>query len=178
MATSPSPFGSADTYTQYELLEPGSAKFRVTYYVTERTCVPCRALPPFLPPPGCCWLTRPSDAPSTLLTCRCWLLAASVGAVVHLNGTRPGSEETDLSARDVETCEPISATLVSGAELAAAGEAAQVGNGDPSRPDSLFSRIELRRRPLAAGAEARLRVNKTYRDPLSYYVDEEDGGAV
>jgi len=29
-------FYSHDNYTQYELLEPGSAQFAITYYVTER----------------------------------------------------------------------------------------------------------------------------------------------
>ena len=126
-----SPFDATDTYTEYELLEPGSAQFRVTYFVTE----------------------------------------LEEGATLHLNGTRPGSEETDLSAEDVATGTPIGASLVTGAELAAEG-AGQEG----ADPEALFSRMELAR-PVGAGGEARVRVNKTYRDPLSYWV-EDDGSLV
>ena len=125
-----SPFDGTDTYTEYELLEPGSAQFRVTYFVTE----------------------------------------LEEGATLHLNGTRPGSEETDLSAEDVATGAPIGASLVTGAELAAEGA------GEGLDPEALFSRMELAR-PVGAGGEARVRVNKTYRDPLSYWV-EDDGSLV
>jgi hypothetical protein len=131
-----SPFESTDTYTQYELLEPGSAQFRVTYFVTERR----------------------------------------EGATLHLNGTRPGSEETDLSAEDMMTSEPISAELVSGPSLIAEGAGDEIGNGNASDPDSMFSRIELARE-VAPGVEGRVRINKTYEDPLSYWV-EDDGSVV
>ena len=40
----------------------------------------------------------------------------------------------------------------------------------------MFSRIELAR-AVAPGAEARVRINKTYEDPLSYWV-EDDGSVV
>jgi hypothetical protein len=72
-----SPFETTDTYTQYELLAPGSSQFRVTYFVTER----------------------------------------AAGARLHLNGTRPGSEETELSANDVATGAAIPAALVGGPAL-------------------------------------------------------------
>ena len=131
-----SPFESTDTYTQYELLAPGSGKFRVTYFVTERR----------------------------------------EGATLHLNGTRRGSEETDLSASDLASGHEINATLVGGPSLLAEGAADQIGNGDASDPESMFSRIELARK-VAPGAEGRVRINKTYEDPLSYFV-ETDGTVV
>ena len=131
-----SPFESTDTYTQYELLAPGSGQFRVTYLVTERR----------------------------------------QGATLHLNGTRPGSEETDLSANDLATGREIGAALVSGPSLLAEGAGDQIGNGDPSDPESMFSKIELASK-VAPGAEARVRINKTYLDPLSYFV-EPDGTVV
>ena len=104
------------------------------------------------------------------------LLLRREGATLHLNGTRPGSEETDLSAEDLYSSAPISATLVSGPSLIDEGAGDQVGNGNASDPDSMFSRIELAR-AVAPGAEARVRINKTYEDPLSYWV-EDDGSVV
>ena len=98
------------------------------------------------------------------------------GATLHLNGTRRGSEETDLSANDLATGQEIGASLVSGPSLLAEGAGDQIGNGDATDPESMFSRIELARQ-VAPGAEGRVRINKTYEDPLSYFV-EDDGTVV
>jgi hypothetical protein len=98
------------------------------------------------------------------------------GATLHLNGTRRGSEETGLSASDLASGREIEASLVSGPALLAEGAGDQIGNGDASDPESMFSRIELARK-VAPGAEGRVRINKTYEDPLSYFV-EDDGTVV
>ena len=153
-----SPFEATDTYTQYELLAPGSAQFRVTYFVTERTCAatePSRAV-------------RPLTADLSHLCC-CCALGRREGATLHLNGTRPGSEQTDLSAEDLYSSAPISATLVSGPSLIAEDAGDQVGNGNASDPDSMFSRRRVGRLA-STGAGRGRRHAKTYSCTVVIYI--------
>jgi hypothetical protein len=120
-------FYSHDNYTQYELLEPGSHQFAITYYVTERRA----------------------------------------GAEYLLNQTRSGSEGSDIAVFDPRTGKPLKFDYMSGAELVAAGH---TGRLDPAEH---YIRAHLPR-PVAEGAEGRVKILKTYKDEKSYYPEGED----
>ena len=89
----------------------------------------------------------------------------AVGAALHINGVRPGSVESDLSVDDVESGAPLAAEEVSGQSLLDEGVAGEF------EPGERFVRIPLSR-PVAPGAEGRVRVNKTYMDAKSYWAEE------
>jgi len=108
-------------YTRYELLAPGSGKFRILYDVTE---------------------TR-------------------AGATLFFNPIRKGSVASEETVIDRASGKPLSFHVVSGAE-------AKVGGFAGADPMSDYIRVELSRPVPADGGEARIRIDKTYFDPLSY----------
>lgn len=118
----------ADEYTRYELLAPGSAKFRIRYDVT----------------------------------------ATTPGAQFFFNPIRKGSEATDEAVFDPATGAALRFEIVDGATARASGL--------PSADlDTRYIKVELPR-PVPAQGEIRIRIDKTYRDPKSYY--EENGQIV
>jgi hypothetical protein len=110
-----------DDYTRYELLEPDSAKFKITYEVTA---------------------TRP-------------------GTRLYFNIIRQGSEASDEAVFDQLTGRPLPWKVVSGTEARTAGQAG-------ADPEASYVQVTLAR-PVPAGGETRLRIDKTYRDAKSYY---------
>ncbi len=117
-----------DDYTRYELLAPGSGKFRIVYEVT----------------------------------------ATTAGARFYFNPIRQGSEASDEAVFDRATGQPLRFEIVDGAAARAAGF---------SRADlgTRYIQVTLPR-PVPEGGEIRLRIDKTYADPKSYY--QEGGGIV
>lgn len=115
----------ADAYTRYELLAPGSARFRIIYDVS----------------------------------------ATTAGAAWYFNPIRKGSVASDEAVYDRKTGKPLEFAVVGGAVAQAGGV---------SRADSAGSYIRVRlARPVPRDGEARLRIDKTYRDTTSYF--ERDG---
>ncbi len=110
-----------DDYTRYELLAPGSARFRIVYEVT----------------------------------------ATSPGARFYFNIIRKGSEASDEAVFDQMTGQPLPFTVVDGAAARAAGL-------QQADPDANYIQVTLPR-PVPKGGEIRLRIDKTYKDPKSYY---------
>lgn len=110
-----------DDYTRYELLAPGSARFRIVYEVT----------------------------------------ATSPGARFYFNIIRKGSEASDEAVFDQMTGQPLPFTVVDGAAARAAG----LQQADPA---ANYIQVTLPR-PVPKGGEIRLRIDKTYKDPKSYY---------
>ena len=89
--------------------------------------------------------------------------ATTPGAAYYFNPIRKGSEATDEAVYDRMTGKPLRFEVVSGAEARAAGQA----NADL---DTRYIKVHLRR-PVPSGGELRLRIDKTYRDPKSYFVE-------
>ena len=114
-----------DDYTRYELLAPGSGKFRIVYEVT----------------------------------------ATTPGAQFFFNPIRKGSEASDEAVYDRMTGQPLRFEIVDGAAARAAG----MSQADA---DTRYIQVTLPR-PVPAGGEIRLRIDKTYTDPKSYYQDGE-----
>jgi hypothetical protein len=114
---------SADEYTQYELLAPETAQFRILYDVT----------------------------------------ATTPGARYYFNPIRKGSEATDEAVLDPVTGAPLRFTEVDGATARAQGLAR-------ADLETRYIRVELPR-PVPQGGEVRIRIDKTYRDPKSYYIE-------
>jgi len=108
-------------YTRYELLAPGSAKFRIVYDIT----------------------------------------AARPGATAFFNPIRKGSIASDESVTDRMTGETLSYRVVTGREAVTTG----LPGGDPNYD---YIRVALAR-PVPAGGEGRIRIDKTYEDAKSYY---------
>jgi hypothetical protein len=91
--------------------------------------------------------------------------ATTPGAAYYFNPIRKGSEATDEAVYDRMTGKPLRFELVSGAEARAAGQA----NADL---DTRYIKVHLPR-PVPSVGEVRLRIDKTYRDPKSYFVEGE-----
>jgi len=115
----------ADSYTRYELLEPGSRSFRIYYDVS----------------------------------------ATTGGAEYYFNTLRSGSEHIVHGVTDLMTGRPLEWDVVDGSVARSTG----YPNADP---DGQYLRVRLAR-PVPGGGEARVRIDKTYRDTASYYRDGE-----
>ncbi len=89
--------------------------------------------------------------------------ATKPGARYFFNIIRKGSEASDEAVFDRATGLPLPWKVVTGAEARAAGQA----NADL---EASYIQVTLAR-PVPAGGEARLRIDKTYRDAKSYYRD-------
>jgi hypothetical protein len=87
--------------------------------------------------------------------------ATSPGARYFFNVIRKGSEASDEAVFDQATGQPLPWKVVTGTEALAAGQP----NADP---ETNYIQVTLPR-PVPAGGEIRLRIDKTYRDPRSYY---------
>jgi hypothetical protein len=96
-----------------------------------------------------------------------YLNQRQAGATTLLNQTRSGSEGSDVSVRDPQTGQPLKFEYKTGAELAAAGESGRLA------PAEHYIRAFLPR-PVPEGGEGRVRIEKTYLDEKSYYVQGED----
>ena len=93
--------------------------------------------------------------------------ATKPGARYFFNIIRKGSEASDEAVFDRATGLPLPWKVVTGAEARAAGQA----NADL---EANYIQVTLAR-PVPLGGEARLRIDKTYRDAKSYY---RDGDAI
>jgi len=93
--------------------------------------------------------------------------ATKPGARYFFNIIRKGSEASDEAVVDQMTGLPLPWKVVTGAEARAAGQA----NADL---EANYIQVTLAR-PVPIGGEARLRIDKTYRDAKSYY---RDGDAI
>ena len=93
--------------------------------------------------------------------------ATKPGARYYFNVIRKGSEASDEAVFDRTTGLPLPWKVVTGAEARAAGQA----NADL---EANYIQVTLAR-PVPARGEARLRIDKTYRDAKSYY---RDGDAI
>lgn len=93
--------------------------------------------------------------------------ATTVGARHFWNPIRKGSEASNESVTDPVSGKPLSFIEVSGAEAKANG----LANADP---EGRYIQIELPR-PVPAGGEVRLLIDKTYKDAKSYFVEAETG---
>lgn len=118
------PQTEAAAYTRYELLAPGTAKFRIVYEVT----------------------------------------ATTAGATHYFNPIRKGSIATDEQVIDRSTGERLHFDVVGHAVARAGG----VRGGDSAQQ---YIRVKLTRPVPPNGGEARLLIEKTYEDPLSYFAD-------
>jgi len=96
--------------------------------------------------------------------------ATREGAAYYLNPIRPGSTATKERVVDRVTGKPLAFDEVDG-KTAKAGGLASARTAD----EALFLRVKLAA-PVAKGAEARIRIYKTYTDAPSYY--ETGGGFV
>jgi hypothetical protein len=89
--------------------------------------------------------------------------ATTSGAAYYYNPIRKGSEATDEAVYDRMTGKPLRFEIVSGSEARAAGQAS-------ADLDTRYIKVYLPR-PVPSGGELRLRIDKTYRDPKSYFVE-------
>lgn len=89
-------------------------------------------------------------------------MAGGVGGY-YFNGIRTGSEATDERVVNRGTGAELAFEVVDGIEARASGMSSRVPD------DAHFIRVPLP--DVASGAEVRLRIFKTYRDPESYYAD-------
>jgi hypothetical protein len=87
--------------------------------------------------------------------------ATAPGARFFFNAIRKGSVASGEAVFDRMTGEPLTFDIVTGAEARAAGEA----DADPA---TSYIRVRLAR-PVPANGEVRLRIDKTYKDPASYF---------
>jgi hypothetical protein len=95
---------------------------------------------------------------------------AREGAVYFFNPIRQGSVATKERVVDRASGRPLEWQVVDGRAAKASGLV-----GGRTADDAQFLRVKLLR-PVAKGAETRIRIYKTYTDPPSYY--EKDGGFV
>jgi hypothetical protein len=87
--------------------------------------------------------------------------ATRSGARFYFNVIRKGSEASDEAVFDQMTGQPLPFKVVTGAEARAAGQA----NADL---EASYIQVTLAR-PVPEKGETRLRIDKTYKDPKSYY---------
>jgi hypothetical protein len=88
--------------------------------------------------------------------------ATTPGATTWFNPIRKGSIASDESVLDMMTGQPLKFEQVSGAEARASGLADAAADTD-------YIRVHLARAVPGDGGQARVRVIKTYKDPLSYF---------
>lgn len=93
--------------------------------------------------------------------------ATTPGARFFYNTIRPGSVATDERVIDLATGQPLAWAVVSGKDARTAGHPA-------ADPDTEYIKVTLAR-PVPQGGEARLLIDKTYKDAKSYY---RDGDAI
>ena len=89
--------------------------------------------------------------------------ATREGAPYFFNPIRPGSVATKERVIDRATGKPLEFSVVDGKTAKASG-----GVGARTTDDAQFLRVTLLR-PVAKGAETRIRIYKTYTDAPSYY---------
>jgi hypothetical protein len=92
------------------------------------------------------------------------------GSPYFYNPIRQGSVATNERAVDLASGKPLELAVVDGKAAKAAG-----GVGARTTDDAQYLRVKLLR-PVAKGAETRIRIYKTYTDAPSYY--EKDDGFV
>jgi hypothetical protein len=115
------PQSQADDYTRYELLQPGSARFRIRYDVT----------------------------------------ATTPHARYYFNTIRRGSEASDEAVSDPVTGAALRFEEVDGATARAEGHPG-------ASLDTRYIKVWLPR-DIPSRGEVRIRIDKTYRDTLSYF---------
>jgi len=91
--------------------------------------------------------------------------ATTAGATFYWNTLRRGSEHTVEEVIDLFSGKPLQWEIVPGAEAKLAGNSR-------ASEDTDYLQIKLAR-PVPEGGEARVRIDKTYRDPASYYKEDE-----
>lgn len=92
--------------------------------------------------------------------------ATTGGALYYYNGIREGAEEEVHSVTDLHTGASLEWELVDGRHARA--------NGHPrANEHGHFIKVTLAR-PVPEGGQARIRIDKTYRDPNSYLLDGDD----
>jgi len=91
--------------------------------------------------------------------------ATTPGALFYFNPIRKGSEASDEAVYDRASGKPLRFEVVDGAAARAAGEV-------KADLDTHYIKVELPR-PVPKDGELRLRIDKTYRDPKSYFLDGE-----
>jgi hypothetical protein len=89
--------------------------------------------------------------------------ATTPGAVYYFNGLRKGSEHTVHSVIDLFTGAPLEWKIVD-------GKVAKENGVPGAEPDGAFLQAKLAR-PVPAGGEARIRIDKTYKDSASYLAE-------
>ena len=89
--------------------------------------------------------------------------ATAPGAAFYFNPIRKGSEATDEAVYDRMSGKPLRFQVVGGADARAAGQA-------NAELEGRYIKVHLPR-PVPSGGELRLRIDKTYRDPKSYFVE-------
>ena len=120
------PQTQTDSYTRYELLEPGSSRFRIIYDVS----------------------------------------ATTPGALFYYNSIRAGAEEEVHGVTDLHTGEALEWEVVDGAHAQA--------NGIPrASEDGRYIKVTLAR-AVPSGGQGRIRIDKTYQDPESYFAEGQD----
>jgi hypothetical protein len=87
--------------------------------------------------------------------------ATTPGALFYFNPIRKGSEASDEAVYDRASGKPLRFEVVDGAAARAAGET-------KADLDTRYIKVELPR-PVPKGGELRLRIDKTYKDPKSYF---------
>lgn len=92
--------------------------------------------------------------------------ATSAGATRYFNPIRKGSEASRESVTDRLTGDPLKFEVVS------AEEARRTGLAE-AEADTQYIRVNLPR-PVPAGGQVRLRIDKTYRDAASYFREGEE----
>ncbi len=92
--------------------------------------------------------------------------ATTPGALFYYNTIRAGAEEVVHGVTDLHSGEPLPWELVDGAQARA--------NGHPrANPDSRYIKVTLAR-PVPEGGQGRIRIDKTYVDHESYFLDGGD----
>jgi hypothetical protein len=93
------------------------------------------------------------------------MTATTPGALFYFNPIRKGSDASDEAVYDRASGKPLRFEVVDGAAARAAGET-------KADLDTRYIKVELPR-PVPKGGELRLRIDKTYKDPKSYFSEGE-----
>lgn len=91
--------------------------------------------------------------------------ATTAGARYYFNTLRAGSEHIVSGVRDLMTGKPLEWKIVTGAEARAAGMQNASENAE-------YLQVSLAR-PVPAGGQQRIRIDKTYEDTASYYARDD-----